>query len=206
MTMHPSAERVGAAYRLTERVNRPGSIAQTVDLADRTDFAQPNIDQALDSWAIVDSAPHLANALELVSEPFATPIEVSGLFSGRMNFVTNKKDFDLDVTLFEKTATGEYFQLSYVWLRASYARDRTRRRLLVPGKLQHVDFTSSRLTSRRFSAGSRLVVVISIIKQPGEQINYGTGRDVSRETIADAGTPLRIDWRTTSEILVPIGR
>jgi uncharacterized protein len=206
LRMHPGAQRVGTSYSLSERSGtRDESIVQTVDLADRSDVDQPNIDQALDTWAIVDSAPHLANAVELVSEPIAGPVEASGLFSGRLDFVTNKKDFDLDVTLFEKTPTGEYFQLSYVWIRASYARDRTRRQLLVPGKLQHIEFASSRLTSRRFSAGSRLVVVISIIKQPGEQINYGIGGEVSRETIADAGAPLRIEWRTTSEIRIPIG-
>ena len=206
LRMHPGAQRVGTSYSLSERSrNRAETIVQTVDLADRTDVDQPNIDQALDNWAIVDSAPHLANAVELVSEPFAAPVEVSGLFSGRLDFVTNKKDFDLDVTLFEKTPAGEYFQLSYVWIRASYALDRTRRQLLVPGKLQHLEFTSSRLTSKRFSPGSRLVVVISIIKQPGEQINYGTGGEVSRETIADAGAPLRIQWRTTSEIRIPVG-
>jgi putative CocE/NonD family hydrolase len=205
LAMHPSRERVGTAYRLTEgNPPRIATVVQTVNLADRGDVDEPNIDQALDDWAIVDSATHLANALEFMSEPFADPVEISGLFSGRLDFVTNKKDFDLDVTLFEKTPAGEYFQLSYVWQRVSYARDRTRRQLLVPDRLQHIPFTSARLTSRRFSAGSRLVVVVSVIKQPGEQINYGTGGPVSRETIADAGAPLRIEWRTSSEFLIPI--
>ena len=205
LKMHPSAERTGTAYRLSERSDARRTIVHTVDLADRSDVDAPNIDQALDTWTIVDSAPHLANGLEFASEPFAAPIEISGLFSGRMDFVTNKKDFDLGVTLFEKTAGGEYFQLSYMWQRASYAKYRTRRQLLLPGKLQHLEFTSSRLTSRQFSPGSRLVVVVSIIKQPGEQINYGTGKDVSRETIADAGAPLRIEWQTTSEFVIPVG-
>jgi hypothetical protein len=48
------------------------------------------------------------------------------------------------------------------------------------------------------------VVVIGILKQPGEQINYGTGRKVSDESIADAGAPLQIRWSTASFIDVPL--
>jgi hypothetical protein len=32
-----------------------------------------------------------------------------------------------------------------------------------------------------------IVAVIGPIKQPGQQINYGTGKDVSDETISAAG-------------------
>jgi hypothetical protein len=78
--------------------------------------------------------------------------------------------------------------------------------LLTPGKKEQLTFESGRLTSRQFEPGSRLVVVLGVIKQPGEQINYGTGRDVSHETIADAKEPLRIEWLDTSFITVPLGR
>ena len=36
------------------------------------------------------------------------------------------------------------------------------------------------------------------------QINYGTGKDVSDETIADAGAPLEIKWFGDSSLSVPI--
>jgi hypothetical protein len=70
---------------------------------------------------------------------------------------------------------------------------------------QRVDFHSGRLTSRQFQPGSRLVMVVGVIKQPGEQINYGTGGDVSTETTADASTPLRIKWYGDSFIDIPCG-
>ena len=54
--------------------------------------------------------------------------------------------------------------------------------------------------------GSRLVVVLSIIKQADMQINYGTGKDVSDESIADATVPLQIKWFGGSFIDVPIWR
>ena len=50
------------------------------------------------------------------------------------------------------------------------------------------------LTSRRFQPGSRRVVVLSLLRQLDVQINYGTGKDVSDETIADAREPLKVQW------------
>jgi len=34
-----------------------------------------------------------------------------------------------------------------------------------------------------WAPGSRVLAVLSVIKEPGRQINYGTGKDVSDETI-----------------------
>ena len=78
------------------------------------------------------------------------------------------------------------------------------RRLLRPGMREIVDFQSVRLTSRRMAPGSRIVVLLSIIKQPDMQINYGTGKDVSDETIDDANEPLIIKWFGDSFVDVPI--
>ena len=62
------------------------------------------------------------------------------------------------------------------------------------------------LTSRNFQPGSRRVVVLSLLRQPDVQINYGTGKDVSDETIADAREPLRVEWFTDCFIDVPARR
>ncbi len=88
--------------------------------------------------------------------------------------------------------------------RASYARDRSARQLLVPGAPQSLTFQSESLTSRKLNPGSRLVVVLAAVKQPDMQINYGTGKDVSDEWLADAGSPLEITWHNTSYVEVPI--
>jgi hypothetical protein len=131
---------------------------------------------------------------------------MSGLFSGRLDFVSNKKDFDFDLTFYEQTTKGEYAFLGEYWARASYVGNLSRRRLLKPGKRHHLDFTSVRLMSHQLLAGSRLVAVLSIIKGPGRQINYGTGNDVSDETIQDAKTPLEVKWYGGSYIDFPIGK
>jgi hypothetical protein len=49
-----------------------------------------------------------------------------------------------------------------------------------------------------------LAVVLNVNKHPYEEINYGTGKSVSDETIADAKEPLQIKWFNQSYIKVPI--
>ncbi|MCP3166958.1 hypothetical protein [Myxococcus qinghaiensis] len=52
------------------------------------------------------------NGFTFVSEPLDAPVELSGLFSGQLDFITNKKDFDFNVVLFERTPQGEFIYLS----------------------------------------------------------------------------------------------
>ncbi|HEX8173082.1 MAG TPA: CocE/NonD family hydrolase [Thermoanaerobaculia bacterium] len=171
----------------------------TVNLADRSD-----IDRTVPGGGVVDKAIDLANGLQFVSDPFSAPAEVSGLFSGHLEFITNKKDFDLNIALYEQTAAGEYHLLAPYWSRASYAAHRGERRLLTPGRRERLDFQSARLMSQQLQPGSRIVAVISVIKETGRQINYGSGKDVSAETIADAGEPLHIEWLPGSYLELPL--
>jgi hypothetical protein len=115
-------------------------------------------------------------------------------------------DMDLNIALYEVLPSGDYIALfdpSYA-VRASYARDHSQRRLLKAGVRQQLTFQSERLTSRRLQAGSRVALVIGINKRWDQQINYGTGKDVSEETIADASIPLRIRWYNSSYIDLPV--
>lgn len=50
------------------------------------------------------------------------------------------------------------------------------------------------------------MVMIGVNKNPGWEINYGTGKDVSRENFDDAGEPLKIKWYNTSFVNLPILR
>jgi len=192
----------GNAYRLArERSSADSSVIETVNLAQRAD-----IDSVFPGGGVVDTAVNTWEAVEYVSDPLTEPTEVSGLFGGRLDFSTNKKDFDVYVGLFELTPKGEYIQLPPFWSRMSSIGDLTTRRLLTPGARQAVDFRSMRLVSRRLARGSRVVVILGPNKNPGQQINYGTGRDVNDETIADAGEPLTIRWFGGSYIDLPIRR
>jgi putative CocE/NonD family hydrolase len=201
LRFHLRNERSGSAHRLGEQKPASGMfVTQTIDLADRTDIDRVSpssggiVDKALDTW----------NSIAFVSDPFKEPTEVSGLFSGHLDFVTNKRDFDFGIALYELTTAGDYIALSYFKTRASHAADNSRRRLLVAGRPQQLDFRSGRLTSRQFQTGSRLVVLLGVIRDPYAQINYGTGKDVSDETIADAGQPLQIQWSGESFVDIPV--
>jgi uncharacterized protein len=199
---HLSAEKSERGYRLSE-VKPPGDaiVDLKVDLADRSDA-----DRKPAGGGVLDTTVDTWNGVEFVSETLSHPTELSGLFSGRLDFVTNKKDFDFEIDLYELTPEGKYIQLAPYWARASYVGDLSHRRLLTPGKRCHLDFQSVRLMSRQLRQGSRVAAVLSVIKEPGRQINYGMGQDVSDENIRDPGTPLDIKWYADSYLDLPVGR
>ena len=111
---------------------------------------------------------------------------------------------DIGMVLYEVMPTGELFHLSYFFVRASYAKDMSERRLLTPGKVESIPVDKIRMASRRLSKGSRLLVTLNVNKNPYAQINYGTGKDVSDEDINDAKIPLQIKWQNNSYIKIPI--
>ena len=188
-------------HRLAEaKPAKVSTLAQTVDFRDRSDAEMP-----IPTQAIVD-APNLRNGLLFLSAPITEPTEIAGLFSGELDFVVNKRDLDISVTLYEKMTDGRYFQLAWHLGRASFAGSRSERRLLTPGKRTRLAFTSEHLVSRKLAPGSRLAIVLAVNRQPDMQINYGSGKDVSDETIDDAGEPLRVEWSSDSHIDVPIWR
>jgi putative CocE/NonD family hydrolase len=195
--------RSGARYSLSESpVVTDASIPLTVDLADRSDIDRPS-----SRGGILDAAIDTSNGITLVSEPLKEAMELTGLLSGHLELITNKRDFDFIISLYEWLPDGRYFQLPPYTSRASHVASVTERRLLTPGTRERLDFASRlRMMSRRVGAGSRLMIVLSIVKNPGQQINYGTGKDVSDESVADAGEPLTIRWLPGSYVDVPTRR
>jgi predicted acyl esterase len=202
LRLYLAAAKRGPTYRLSE--SKPAHdefITQTVNLADRSDADKPH-----PGGGVLDKDLDGTNGFVFVSDPFTKPFEMSGLFTGLLDFTTNKKDFDFEIDLYQLMPQGEYLQLAPYWARASYVRDRTQRHLLTPGARQRLDFNSIRLMSSRFEPGSRLVVVLHVIKESGREINYGSGKPVVAETIQDAGTPLEIKWYGDSYLDLPVGR
>jgi uncharacterized protein len=175
--------------------------AQTVDLSDRSDAAYHP------PFAIAGSHELPAhNAIVFESAPMTKPTDLSGALSGQFDFVPNKMDLDIRLSLYEKLEDGQYIALfdpPYAF-RASYATDRVHRHLLKAGVRQTLSFHAERLTSRRLQTGSRLVLVLGINKRPDEQINYGTDADVSDGTLDDGKIPVKIRWYSGSYIELPI--
>jgi putative CocE/NonD family hydrolase len=203
LRLYVDAAAAGETHRLTRHKNVAAAfIGQTVSLTDRKD------ENWVPSAGIVAKAPQSRNGLVFVSEPMGKPTEFDGIFSGSLDFTVNKMDLDLYVALYERLASGEYIRLfdpAYAF-RASYARDRVHRHLLKAGERQTVAFKSERITSRQLAAGSRLVMVLGIDKRPDREINYGTGGDVSEESIADGKVPIKIRWYANSYIDIPVRR
>jgi putative CocE/NonD family hydrolase len=190
----------GNRYRLSrDKPAAPGALERSYDLADRT--VQNNAHSYPDP-IIEETLEHITE-LTFVSEPFERSTIVSGAFSGELDITTNKRDVDLGVTVFEQTPDGRLMHLAYWVGRASYARDGSVRRLLTPGQAARIPFETT-VVSRQLSAGSRLLVLLDVNKNPIAQVNYGTGRDASDESVADAGEPLKVRWHDDSYVRVPL--
>jgi putative CocE/NonD family hydrolase len=205
LRLYLSAEAVsadGAWHRLV--ANPPAkdtALTLTVDLADRSDSSR-----IVPGGGVSDTAIDGFNALVFASDPLPSATEIGGLPSGHLELVTNKRDFDFGISIYELRKDGTYRSLPPYQSRASYVADIARRRLLTPGARTVLDWKNVRLVSQLCEAGSRIVMVIGPIRNPGQQINYGTGGDVNAETVADAGKPLTIRWSTRSYLELPVWR
>ena len=202
LKLYLTNNKVDSNYVLSDKQPlKSGSVYQEVDLTDRTTsnndyYPDPIIKKQLDR----------SNGIFFISKPFDKPIEVNGMFSGELKAIINKKDMDIGVVLYEVMPNGDCFELSYYLGRASYAKDMSIRQLLHPGTMETIPFSRTRMVSRQLSKGSRLLVVLNIDKNPFAQVNYGTGKDVSDESIKDAGGHLKIQWGNGSFINVPMMR
>jgi uncharacterized protein len=200
MRLYFSAQPHAAMLSLVNQQPPAGLVAtHEVDLADRVKFhnfhAYP--------MPIVQQPLSYVTESVFASQPFESATAISGAFTGELALTINKKDFDLGVTVYEAMPDGKLFHLAYALQRASYAQDPTRRHLLSPGKLERLKFETS-WVSRRMLAGSRLLVLVDANKNPAAQVNYGTGKDVSDESVKDAGDPLRIEIHGGSYFELPL--
>ncbi len=190
----------GTANALAAKKRKsPTSLTATVNLRDRKDAGwRPSRE------LVLDVLPARDGTMLFMTEPFSAPVDVAGRLSGVLDFTINKQDVDLVVMLYELRSTGEYVKLfdpAYAF-RASYAKDRVHRHLLLAGVRQQLPFQSEKMTGHRLQAGSRLVLSLGINKRADSQVNYGSGKDVSEESIADAHAPVRIRWHDGSFIEV----
>jgi len=199
LRLYLSARPVGERFALSPRIPSTDEfVEQRVDLADRK--ARINLYPG-SAWL---DTPDGATQIRYVSDPFERPVCVCGLIKGELRVAIDRKDFDFTWALYEATPEGKYFNLSYYLGRASYAADPTTRALLTPGKVTTLPFAQTPLIARQLSAGSRLLLLMTVNKNPNAQVNYGTGKDVSDESVADADRPLRVQWHGASFIDVPL--
>jgi putative CocE/NonD family hydrolase len=190
----------GAPHALaTEKPSAPMSLTDTVNLRDRSDA------EWRPARELILRELQAREGMLFATEPFGEAVDLAGRPRGVLDFTINKYDVDLVVTLYELRADGEYVKLfdpAYAF-RASYARDRVRRRLLLAGVRQQLPIQSERMIGRRLEAGSRLVLALGINNRADQQINYGGTGDVSEQSIEEAGAPVRIRWHDGTYLEVP---
>ncbi len=205
------ARRSQRYYLLPSTRSAPGALEQRKPV--NTSFAPLNVklaDRRNSSWTqatdLVNGSLAAPDGLLFASPPFAADTRFSGAFSLKLDWRVSAMDVDLYAMLFEQLSSGEYVHLfnPAIEMRASYAHDPVHRRLLQAGVRQSLTVRSDRIVARQFRAGSRLVLVFGVMKRPDREVNYGTGNDVSEESIADAST-LKIRLYSSSYLEMPIG-
>lgn len=172
-----------------------------VDLADRKD-----VDELLNEEPAIVTKKLLntGSFLEFKTEVFDQDFELTGDFTGNLSLAINKKDVDLALSLYEKLPNGDYHFLSYYIGRASYAHNNEVRKLLTPNQKTIIPLHNTIYTSKKIRKGSQLVLLIGVNKSPQWQINYGTGKEVSTETIQDALEPMELKFYQDSFIEIPL--
>ncbi|HJQ10860.1 MAG TPA: hypothetical protein VJ840_07490 [Gemmatimonadaceae bacterium] len=184
--------RVDSGYRLTPNsYSGTTHVEQTVNFSDRADPTRVALtagagSRSIDTW----------NAIEFVSPQLAGPFELSGSFSGRLDLITNKPHFDFQISLYELTSSGDYNLVS-LYSTQPARTDLSQNTPLQTGVRQNLDYATDSRTSRTIQNGSRLVVLISILKEP----NGATG-----DAGLDANELLRIRWYGESYIELHVRR
>ncbi len=199
LTFYLSDAKEGDRYSLaTQQPKERNVLNQTVDFNDRT--TQNNYY----SPVIINDSLDVSNGVLFATAPFAKTFSISGCFFGTLVTSINKRDMDVSIAFYEQMPQGKYFYLTRYLGRASYAKDNTRRELLELNKGATIPINETRMVCKQISQGSRLVIILNVNKHPFEEINYGTGKDVHDETIADAQEPLHVKWYNDSFIKIPI--
>ncbi|WP_228378862.1 CocE/NonD family hydrolase [Chryseobacterium hispalense] len=171
-----------------------------VDFKDRTDA-----DELLAlKYDVIENSLYNKNNLIFSTDSFDKAFEFSGNFTGKLTFTINKKDVDLYAYLYELMPNGKYFLLSTYLGRASYSENSGERKLIISNKKTTLSIYNNEFVSKKIEKGSKLILVVGVNKSPLWQINYGTGKDVSEESIADAKEPLEIKWYNDSYIEIPV--
>jgi putative CocE/NonD family hydrolase len=201
LTLYLSNESSGVDHDLTtQKPSRSGFLEQRVDFADRAKAATNH----LYPDGVEVKNLHLENGFTFIGDPLRDPITINGAIGGVIRASINKRDMDVTLAFYELTPDGDYFNLGYYKGRASFSHDRAVRHLLKPGRIESIPIMGTPLVSRQIRKGSRLLVQLTVNKNEFDQLNYGTGTDVSDESIADAKTPLQVRWQNDSYITVPI--
>jgi hypothetical protein len=192
LRLYLSPIRVDSGYRLTPNGYSGGThVEQNVDFASRPDSAHVAsvvgiATRSIDTW----------NGVQFISPPLPVSIELSGVFSGRLELISNKESFDFTISLYELTSAGDYILISSYSTLEPVVGKATQRMLLQTGTRQFLDYQSPRFADRLIEKGGRLLVLIMILKSPATVTTHlGGGHRPD-----DTNVPLTVGWYGDSYI------
>ena len=192
---------------LTQKPIKNQSIQQVIDFKDRSEV---ELDKSTDvnGFSQIESTTLTTEKHHLVfeSEPLEEATVLAGSITANLKLSCNKKDMDVTFMMYEKTPDGTYFALTNNYHRLSLAKDRTKRQLLQPNAIESFSLQNNYMACKQLQKGSRIVIVLGVLKNANWQINYGTGKDVSDESIQDAAIPLEVKWYSDSNFVLPVSR
>jgi uncharacterized protein len=193
----------------------PGKGRQSVTISFNSFYRMDSIDVAKqDSVFNYENTKSFTNdylntpqSLFFDTAPLDADYELIGSPVAELNMEFKRiEDCDLKILYYEITPDGKSYPLSSQYQRMSYHHDRTKRSLLSEGKVYRFTFDNSYFIGKRIAKGSKIRFVVSVINSAALQKNYGSGKDVSKETIKDARTgtiKLLMDTQHRSAIYLP---
>src|SRR5215212_5922343 len=138
---------------------------------------------AIDTW----------NAVQFVSPSIPGGLELSALFSGHLDFVTNRPGFDFQISVYELTSVSEYVLLSTYTSHWSNTGDSVGT-LFQPRSRQSLDFRSDNPSKAVMRDGSRLVVLITILESGQQKGGDATRLSVGSGAMTETTEALKISW------------
>ncbi len=147
------------------------------------------------------------NKIVFESMPFKSNVILNGTITADLYLSLSAPDADIMLSWWEKDAEGKLWPLSQTVQRLSYCFDKSRRILWEKDKIYHVTLNNAYWMAKQMKKGSRLIMTVSPLADKGWEKNYGSGKNVSTETIQD-GRPVELKIYTgkkyPANIKVPI--
>ncbi len=116
-------------------------------------------------------------------------IILNGTITADLYASLSSPDADLLLSWWEEDADGKLWPLSQMVQRLSYCFDITKRVLWTKDKVYHINLNNGWWMCKQIKKGSKLVMTVSPSSDTDFQKNYGSGKDVSTETLKD-GRPI----------------
>jgi uncharacterized protein len=122
------------------------------------------------------------------SPVFEKPFDLIGSPVAELHLgATGIRDADIELRYYEVTAEGKSYPLSLMTQRLSMTDDR-KKQLLKEGEVRRFRLDNAYFIGKRIDKGSRVRLTFRIINEAATQKNYGSGKDVFKETWRDAKT------------------